>query len=96
MFCEKCGKEATQNAKFCQYCGSELTSADKSERNEIESLSPFQFDKKKKNQLIEPQKKDESKRFLGGVYHPWRRFFARTVDLISIGIPIFFAIFVFN
>ena len=26
-------------------------------------------------------KPDESKKLLGGIYHPWRRFFARTVDI---------------
>jgi len=57
-------------------------------------------------QIMEPEKnqnepqveqptKDESKNFLGGVHHPWRRFFARTVDLISIGFPILF-LFVFS
>lgn len=28
---------------------------------------------------------DESRKFLGGIYHPWRRFFARTVDLLTGG-----------
>ena len=28
---------------------------------------------------------DESKSFLGGVHHPWRRLLARTVDLLPIG-----------
>lgn len=29
---------------------------------------------------------DQSKRFLGGQHHPWRRFFARTVDVSTIGL----------
>lgn len=28
---------------------------------------------------------DQRKTFLGGIHHPWRRFFARTVDLLTIG-----------
>lgn len=88
MFCENCGKEATQNAKYCQYCGSELSNADQSKSNQIKASS-IQSEKLEKEQLTETPKKDESKSFLGGVHHPWRRFFARTVDLMSIGILIF-------
>jgi len=32
---------------------------------------------------------DQSKRFLGGQHHPWRRFFARTVDLCTVGLVLF-------
>ncbi len=46
-------------------------------------------EKNQNEQLIEQSTKDESKTFLGGAHHPWRRFFARTVDLMSIGILIF-------
>lgn len=31
-------------------------------------------------------KPDESREFFGGKYHPWRRYFARTVDLFTSGI----------
>ena len=86
MFCEKCGKEATQNAKFCQYCGSELSEVNNNERETL----PIESMQKQNEQIIEQPVKDESKSFLGGVHHPWRRFFARTVDLMSIGILIFF------
>lgn len=37
---------------------------------------------------------DQSKKFLGGKYHPWRRFFARTVDLGTSGVALSF-LFVF-
>lgn len=86
MFCEKCGKEATQNSKFCQYCGSDLGKVNNSQ-NETSSVEPV---KRQNEQLTEQPTKDESKSFLGSVHHPWRRFFARTVDLMSIGILIFF------
>jgi len=29
---------------------------------------------------------DQSKSFLGGNYHPWRRFFARTIDVLTLGL----------
>lgn len=31
---------------------------------------------------------DQAKTFLGGIHHPWRRFFARTVDLLTLGMLI--------
>lgn len=32
---------------------------------------------------------DQSKTFLGGQHHPWRRFFARTVDVSTVGLLLF-------
>lgn len=32
---------------------------------------------------------DQSKTFLGGEHHPWRRFLARTVDICSAGLVLF-------
>jgi len=32
---------------------------------------------------------DQSKTFLGGEHHPWRRFFARTVDICTAGLVLF-------
>lgn len=32
---------------------------------------------------------DQSKTFLGGQHHPWRRFFARTVDIFIAGLVLF-------
>lgn len=29
---------------------------------------------------------NESKKFLGGIYHPWRRYFARIVDMFTLGL----------
>lgn len=40
---------------------------------------------------------DQSKRFLGGQHHPWRRLFARTVDICTAGLVLFFLlIFAFS
>lgn len=33
---------------------------------------------------------DQSKAFLGGEHHPWRRLFARTVDTCTVGLLLFF------
>jgi hypothetical protein len=32
---------------------------------------------------------DQSKSFLGGQHHPWRRLFARTVDICTAGFVLF-------
>ena len=32
---------------------------------------------------------DQSKKFLGGQHHPWRRLFARTVDICTAGLVLF-------
>ena len=32
---------------------------------------------------------DQSKKFLGGLHHPWRRLFARTVDICTAGLVLF-------
>lgn len=42
---------------------------------------------------VHPQQEkleDQSKKFLGGAYHPWRRFWARSVDLIFLGLGLLF------
>lgn len=43
--------------------------------------SPFNELDLKKDPVLE----DQSKTFLGGTTHPWRRFFARTVDVTALG-----------
>ena len=59
------------------------------------------YEKKKSSDLIQEtstdeipfdseQIEDQSKKFMGGVLHPWRRFWARTVDLIFLGLGIVF------
>ncbi|MBT9137222.1 MAG: hypothetical protein DDT34_02310 [Firmicutes bacterium] len=46
--------------------------------------------------LAEPPKReapiDQRKSLLGGQHHPWRRFFARTVDVSTIGLLLFFLV----
>ncbi len=40
---------------------------------------------------------DQSKKFLGGQHHPWRRLFARTVDICTAGLVLFMLLlFVFS
>ncbi|MDR0588623.1 MAG: RDD family protein [Burkholderiales bacterium] len=37
---------------------------------------------------------DQSRSFWGGHYHPWRRYWARTVDLLTAGLLLFFVLVV--
>jgi len=41
------------------------------------------------NSITKEAPVDQSKSFLGGQHHPWRRFFARTVDTSTIGLLLF-------
>lgn len=85
MLCESCGKEVTKNAELYQSCGCELDEVSSS-NIEISSVESLQ---KQNEQALDKLTKYE-KKFLGSVHYPWRRFFARTVDLVFIGVPVSF------
>jgi len=97
MYCHKCGKEAKLDAKFCQFCGASLDSQMRTEAvsKGIESLGE-QPEKIHENSgsgfsnEVTTASIDQSKKFLGGDYHPWRRFFARTLDILTLGLLLFF------
>jgi len=72
MFCSQCGTENQSEARFCQKCGNAFS---EKIAQPIASIQP---------QISESG--DESKKFLGGIYHPWRRLFARTVDISTLGL----------
>ena len=96
MYCDKCGSETRTGAKFFHSCGAELKNETRSEnahtRNHF-AIGNTENEVQKKS-LAVPNKleaqKDHIKEFLGGIHHPWRRFFARTVDLSSLGLLILF------
>ena len=71
MFCSQCGTENPSEASFCHKCGHALSG------NSQPILSP---------QPKASQTADESKKFLGGSHHPWRRLFAKTVDISTLGL----------
>jgi len=72
MFCSQCGTENPSEARFCHKCGKTLAG------------EPSQLILS--NQPKAPKSTDESKTFLVGSYHPWRRLFARTVDISTLGL----------
>ena len=79
MFCPQCGTETKPAAKFCHAC-----------RHQLEAVSqpvatPQIHDPTPQIPLPQPiLLADDSKAF-----HPWRRFFARTVDLVCLALPIY-------
>lgn len=89
MFCDQCGAAAKSNAKFCHNCGHQI-------QGEVEPISapqeiqpPVSIADDAPLQMFEvPEKQPEPqvettipsvKVFAG--HHPWRRLFARTVDM---------------
>ena len=78
-------KKAHVNLKLCPSCHS-FQDAEKIDcLNCGYDLTNVEISKKADNLHI-----DESKKFLGGQYHPWRRFFARMVDFSTIGVALLF------
>jgi hypothetical protein len=78
MFCSQCGTESQTEARFCQKCGN--------------ALSGYSGQPIRSPQPQASQPADESKRFLGGSHHPWRRLFAKTVDISTLGLLALFII----
>lgn len=72
MFCSQCGTENQSEARFCQKCGHAFS---EKTTQPVVSTEPHVS-----------EAGDESKKFLGGIYHPWRRLFARTVDISTLGL----------
>lgn len=90
MYCDQCGTLATPTAKYCHSCGHKLVAPDKTaevakaikDSNAEKSSSPPnpQFSSPLSSPLqykesLEPEKEATS------TFHPWRRLFARTVDM---------------
>jgi len=95
MYCSQCGTAANPEARFCQRCGAALkneTSGVIARTDPTESKPKSDAHQAKLEQSSDTGvgPKDQSKTFLGGIHHPWRRFFARTVDLLSLGLLILF------
>jgi TPR repeat protein/uncharacterized RDD family membrane protein YckC len=85
MFCPQCGAETKPAAKFCHACRHQLEAAPQPTTapqipDPAQQITP--------PEPIVPAKADEA-------LHPWRRFFARTVDLFFLAIP-FYAALVFG
>lgn len=67
MFCHQCGTETKAEARFCHACGKPLEVV-----QELPAASPAPTTT---TSATRPEKADTA-------LHPWRRFFARTIDLL--------------
>ncbi|MFH1700535.1 MAG: RDD family protein [Candidatus Zixiibacteriota bacterium] len=78
-------KKAHFNLKLCPTCRAFQDAEKKGCPNCGHDLTNVEISKKVDNSNI-----DEGKKFLGGEYHPWRRFFARMVDVSTLGMALLF------
>ena len=78
-------EESYFNLKLCPSCHAFQDAEKKDCPNCGHDLTNVEISKKVDNSNI-----DESKKFLGGEYHPWRRFFARMVDVSTLGLALLF------
>lgn len=90
MYCSQCGAEISTSARFCQDCGAEVKSQPHHKSSDIKAVATIapskaaevpEYSESTLAGDASDSTIDQSKTFLGGIYHPWRRFFARTVDL---------------
>ena len=97
MYCNHCGTKVAPESKFCQNCGARVFTNKKKENShregssiykEVDDNRPKRYNKNVKRDLATNQQK----KFLGGKFHPWRRFFARTVDIFTLGLLAYWAI----
>lgn len=97
MYCEQCGNEVSEGANFCGKCGAKLHLSIKN-GGDIKQPNAHKHPSGNAEPPENPSSRvveasgvapDSSSGFFGGIYHPWRRFFARTVDLILFGLPVF-------
>ena len=80
MYCHKCGAEALEGAKFCSRCGTQTVPVKISIPSKgIEKASVI-------DASYDVENTARSGEFLGGNHRPWRRFFARTVDILTSGL----------
>lgn len=83
MYCSKCGTKCDPDAFFCLNCGAKIGSQAPTVSGN--SIRPQRYNIEKTDQTSNAIV-DQSKTFFGGEYHPWRRLFARTVDIQILGL----------
>lgn len=95
MFCGKCGTEFKSGDKYCQNCGAELKN--ESSQNSIaadnqvdaqNSIGILPSDTVPTDDIPSPNS-IRGEIFWDRIPHPWRRYFARTFDLLTAGLLVF-------
>ncbi|WP_298439000.1 RDD family protein [uncultured Ferrimonas sp.] len=75
MYCSHCGQQAQPQTNFCRQCGQALTEPTPAQPQPVAQAEPASSPEP--TATAAPQN-----------YHPWRRLFARTVDLLLIALLI--------
>lgn len=83
VYCCKCGTKIESSDIFCLNCGTKVHPPTPIVTTPSINLQQYSIEK---NDQKSEASRDQSKSFFGGVYHPWRRLFARTVDIQTFGI----------
>ena len=88
MFCDQCGEQIRSATKFCPSCGTAIVDARPTEAPP--TPNPARFDPAtQSSQPLTPQTPRPAPSSEG--LHPWRRFLARNVDLLTGGMAIVLA-----
>jgi|APSaa5957512622_1039677.scaffolds.fasta_scaffold235875_1 hypothetical protein len=72
MNCSKCNEELTPESQFCQHCGTKVVI----ENEAADEVATIKINEGESISVIDEKPN----------YHPWRRFFARTVDIMLGGL----------
>jgi uncharacterized RDD family membrane protein YckC len=94
MFCSQCGTESQPDARFCHKCGFAYPETTAQPTARIEPHIAEARDETPPTAKTEPliakphisQASEGSDKFLGDTNRPWRRFFARCVDIYTLGL----------
>lgn len=96
LYCTNCGKPIAEADNFCGHCGFEHV-AQRTPQSQTESSTDVETkiepeapeEKVPKSRIavdVQEVSEENVSEFFGGRYHPWRRFFARSVDLLTLGV----------
>ncbi|WP_194266204.1 RDD family protein [Dechloromonas sp. H13] len=103
IYCDQCGKPANPGAKFCHSCGHRLrvemlsmpaqldTPTEEAESSSITESAPESMIEQSERAVSEqlPSSAPTSSETAIAVHRPWRRLFARTVDM-AIAVPVLY------
>lgn len=92
MYCGQCGAEIKTSARFCHNCGAEVENQVREKNTDTEKAAKIRssgsigyFRSSTPSVVDEAITTNQGKTSVAGKHYPWRRFFARTVDIFTLG-----------